>query len=68
MKKNNELQIVLYIKSFLRKYRYLIMITGVFKMLYVIKNLYTLYEFDINKKYVANTEFISEFRVNSCKF
>lgn len=42
MKKNNELQIVLYIKSFLRKYEYLIMITGVFKMLYVIKNLYIL--------------------------
>lgn len=68
MKKNNELQIVLYIKSFLRKYRYLIMITSVFKMLYVIKNLYPVNEFDINKKYVANTEFISEFRVNSCKF
>lgn len=68
MKKNNELQIVLYIKSFLRKYRYLIMITGVFKMLYVIKNLYPVNEFDINKKYVPNTEFISEFRVNSCKF
>lgn len=67
MKKNNELQIVLYIKSFLRKYRYLIMITGVFKMLYK-KFIYSVNEFDINKKYVANTEFISEFRVNSCKF
>lgn len=67
MKKNNELQIVLYIKSFLRKYRYLIMITGVFKMLYK-KFIYPVNEFDINKKYVANTEFISEFRVNSCKF
>lgn len=67
MKKNNELQIILYIKSFLRKYRYLIMITGVFKMLYK-KFIYPVNEFDINKKYVANTEFISEFRVNSCKF